>query len=304
MENNGKEGKITETPSATPEKSGITDGDMESLSEQIEQAIDEMDSDTGDNAPADDSQEAVTVAEDEEEPKADDDNQEETPASGIEDALVERAVKAGISLADAKSFTSNEVLERIVASIEAKAPKPDAPNGDEDNAAKGEGHDVSDLPPELSEDDGYDPGIVSAFNSMRSMLQKQSELIAKLSNENWEEKSNSIFGSLIDTLDESTRKGLDDSARGKLREQFEVLAAGYQSRGSKKTIKEVFDEAVKLSVGDIVAKAKADEKAVALQKRKSLALAKPGGESGARGNPRSDDDGMSELVDILNQKFM
>lgn len=290
-----------ETSNTNEEKSDTVATDMESLSEQIEQAIDEMDSDTHDSAPAEVSQDAETAAADIQEPKAEE-QKDENPAPAIEDALVERAVKAGMSLADARSFTSSEVLGRIVESMEAKAPRPDAPNGDEENPAAGEDHDDSGLPPELSEDDGYDPGIVSAFNAMRSMVQKQNETIARLSRESLAGKADSYFNSLVGTLDESVRKGMDDSAKTNLRDKFELLVAGYRASGQDKDIKDVFAEAAKLALGNAPAKAAEEKRAAALEKRKSLALAKPGSERANR-KPTGDDDGMSELVDILNSKF-
>jgi hypothetical protein len=291
------------TPNTNEEKSDTVATDMESLSEQIEAAIDEMDRDETEAAPADDSQEQPSVAEDKGEAAAEE-TKEDTPAEpkAIDDALVERAVKAGISLSDARSFASSEVLERIVASMETKADTTDAPKGDEDNAAAGEDHDVSGLPPELSEDDGYDPGIVSAFNAMRSMVQKQSEVIATLSRENLAGKADSYFNSLVGTLDESVQKGLDESARTNLRDKFELLVAGYRASGQDKNIKDVFAEAAKLALGDAPAKAAAAKRADALEKRKGLALAKPGSERAIR-KAAGDDDGMSELVDILNSKF-
>lgn len=301
MENNGKEGKITETSVTNPENVDTIETEQGNLFEEIEKAMEELEETEAKAAPADDSRDEPTPAEEEatvDEPK------EETPPAAIDDALVERAVKAGISLSDAKSFASSEVLSRIVDSIEAKGKGAQGADGGGDgDSAAGAGHEESVLPAELSEEDGYDPGIVAAFNGMRKMLQQQNETIANLSRERATKERDSYFDSLVGTLDEPVRKGLDDSSRKRLRDQFDVLVSGYVSLGMEKNIDDVFKEAAKIALGAEMAKASSDRRAEALEKRKSLALARPGGEGGARTTKGNDDGDEAELVAILNQKF-
>jgi len=117
--------------------------------------------------------------------------QEETPAGGdgngddggdandaptIPDELVERAVKAGISLADTRTFTDPKVLERTIALVEKSGPKPDTT--DDGNKGGGDEFSADNLPAELSEDD-FDEDLVKAFNGMRSLVIEQGKLLAK-----------------------------------------------------------------------------------------------------------------------------
>lgn len=201
---------------------------MSDLHKEIEQA---MDADE-DKAPAP----AEVSPEDENKPDATEGDGEETVApeaetpkdddGGIPDELVERAVKAGISLADTRTFTDPKVLERTIALVEKSAPEPDTTTDDSD---KGGGDEISadNLPAELSADE-YDEGLVKSFNGMRSLLIEQGKLIAKFAKE-WD----------------SSKAEREAEAAAKAKEEAEA------------------------------------KKKAALEKRKGLALAKPGGESGA-----------------------
>ncbi len=204
-----------------------------------------------------------------------------------DDALVERAVKAGLSLADARSFTSKDSMERILAALEATASAPkekgkDAP-GDGVSAGDGEGKGGNPLDeiPELSEDEGYDEGLVAAFNGLRRLAIQQSETIRKLAEAGNAAKAADRFTKLCDTLDESVRNGMDETARATLKKQFDILSAGYKATNTEKKDADIFAEAAKLALGDRIAESAAAKRAEALEKRKSLALAKPGGEGGA-----------------------
>jgi len=98
----------------------------------------------------------------------------------ISDELIERAVKAGISLADTRTFTDPKVLERTIALVEGKStPKPDTTD---DGNGGGDGISADNLPAELS-DDEFDEGLVKAFNGMRSLLIEQGRLLAKYAKE-------------------------------------------------------------------------------------------------------------------------
>jgi hypothetical protein len=219
-----------ETPPIPEENTSTENGNipMSDLHKEIEQA---MDADE-DKAPAP----AEVSPEDEKKPDATEGDGEEAVApeaetpndedGGIPDELVERAVKAGISLADTRTFTDPKVLERTIALVEKSAPKAETKTDDGD---KGGGDEISadNLPAELSPDE-YDEGLVKSFNGMRSLLIEQGKLIARFAKE-W------------------------DSSKAE-REAEAAAKAQAQAEAKKKA---------------------------ALEKRKGLALAKPGGESGA-----------------------
>lgn len=214
------------------------------------------------------------------------------------DAQIERAIRSGLSLLDTMSIGSNEALETILSRLEGtpsgKTDKAGAA-GDDDSAGAGKGEGADDPLagiPELSADDGYDEDLVAAFNGLRRLAMQQSETIRQLAEAGATAKAQDRFTQLVGTLDESVRNGMDDSSRAALKKQYDVLAAGYKALNAEKKDTDIFAEAAKLALGDRVAQATAFKKAEALERRKGLALAKPGGEGGAgrRRGAVSDDD--------------
>ena len=213
-----------------------------------------------------------------------------------DDALFERAVKAGLSLADARSFKSKDSMERILTALEATASKPKETEGEDAPADEGSGAEGDDAQsalaqiPELSEDEGYDEGLVAAFNGLRRLAIQQSETIANLVKAGESAKAKDRFSQLVDTLDESVRKGMDAPTRSHLKKQYDILAAGYKAMNTEKKDDEIFKEAATLALGDRLSEAALKSKADALAKRRNLALAKPGGEGAARKVNGSDSD--------------
>lgn len=142
-----------------------------------------------------------------------------------DDAILERAVKAGMSLADAKALPSKEFAERILGQLEkgrtaGVGEKPDV--GGDDFPAIDFG--------DLTEENGYEPNIVRSFNSLKSVIEAQAKVIKE-------------------------------------------LRAGYSARGKEK----------------------------AVESRKNLILARPGGEK-----PRSSSgkgDAEAQILDALRAKF-
>ena len=162
---------------------------MSDLHKEIEQA---MDADE-DKAPAP----AEVSPEDENKPDATEGDGEETVApeaetpkddGDIPDELVERAVKAGISLADTRTFTDPKVLERTIALVEKSAPRKEETNADDGDKGGGDEISADNLPAELSADE-YDEGLVKSFNGMRSLLIEQGKLIAKFAKEWYSSKA-------------------------------------------------------------------------------------------------------------------
>ena len=178
---------------------------------------------------------------------------EEPAKSAIDDALMERAVKAGISLADARSFASPEALERICTALEAKGATTgaDDPAGDDKGGEPAERSASADIP-ELSEDE-YDADLVKVFNGLRSLVIQQ--------------------GETIKALTEAGKAAADEAAK-------------------------------KSAEAEEAAKAKAEaEKAAALEKRKNLRLAAPGGVPGKTRQTGGEDSDDAELIAELERKF-
>lgn len=179
---------------------------------------------------------------------------EEPAKPTIDDALMERAVKAGISLADARSFASPEALERICTALEAKGATTgaDNPAGDDKGDEGVDGGFNPESIPELSEDE-YDADLVKVFNGLRSLVIQQ--------------------GETIKALEEAGKAAAAEAAK-------------------------------KSAEAEEAAKAKAEaEKAAALEKRKSLRLAAPGGVPGKTRQTGGEDGDDAELIAELERKF-
>ena len=93
----------------------------------------------------------------------------------VGDAEIERAVKAGLSVADARAFTDKGVFERVCAALEAKnAPPADGSDKtiSKDSGKKpkdGDGDSADFDIPELTEDEEFDPKLVKLSAAVRKM---------------------------------------------------------------------------------------------------------------------------------------
>lgn len=216
------------------------------MSSQITKAVEEM--------PADDSTitdepgkeieagEAAETQPKELPPKDDGDGE---GAFSVGDAEIERAVKAGLSVADARAFTDKGVFERVCAALEAKnAPDgkiskdsgKDAKDGDEESAD----FDV----PELTEDEEFDPKLVKLSSAVRKM------------------------GDALKAMREENRTLREAVGRSKEERDAERAAA----------------------------------RAAAVEDRKNLRIAKPGGVPGTR-KAKTEEDVLAEVAGELSSKF-
>lgn len=212
-----------------------------------------------------------------------------------DDALVERAVKAGLSLADARAFTSKDSMERILTALEATAPK----TGESNDAGGDDDFSAADDDPFADVDlDEIDENIVKAMKAMSAQNAAMRKEIETLKMAGESAKAQDRFSQLVGTLDESVQKGMDAATRSHLKKQFDILSAGYKATNTEKKDADIFAEAAKLAIGDRMTESAERKKAEALAKRKNLALAKPGGEGAARRLSTISGDG-GEYADII-----
>ena len=221
---------------------------------EIEKAVETMQADESTSPAEEPKKDAPAAA-----PAEDTPPKEETPAPKadapeafeIGDAEIERAVKAGMSIADARSFKDKSAFERVCSLLEGKAAPAD---GDASKASKDSGdkpkdgdEDSADFDvPDITEDEEFDPKLVK----LGSVVRKMGDALKSLREEN-------------KALREMVGKSGEDQAE---RERKEA------------------------------------EKAAALEKRKSLRLAPPGGEPGKR-KEKTEDDVMAEVASEISSKF-
>lgn len=153
-----------------PESASTCQQNYDTMKSQIEKAVEEMPAEETIDAPEKPAEEPKGA----EAPK-----EPETPApkdGGAEaftvgDAEIERAVKAGLSVADARSFTDKGAFERICSMLEAKnAPGDKTISKDSGEKPKDGDGDSADFDiPELTEDEEFDPKLVKLSAAVRKM---------------------------------------------------------------------------------------------------------------------------------------
>jgi len=227
----------------------------------------------------------------------------------IADTLIERAVKAGLGIADARSFKTANALENVCATLE-KRTVPAKDEGGETQEEEAEDADsllaaIPDLDPE-----DYDEKVVAGFKAMKSLIAAQQNVIKGMKNEG-KSRDASWFDGQIAALgvDYVEAVGTGDRSKlvagspqaeklGELENKFSVLSAGYKAAGQDVEQKAVFNEAVQLVMGDVTEGAAEAKKRDALAKRSKLHISRP---SGADIKPKTD--ALADAADALDTKY-
>ncbi len=208
-------------------------------------------------------------------------NDKKPPA--ITDDLIERAVKAGLSLKDAKEFTNSELLARMVERLEETTkPADEKPPAGETKAGDDPAFKIDDIP-DLDPEE-YDEEVVAGFKTMKALIKQQSEELAAL-------RSGNTSGDAITTQLQKLGKEYADAApagsgeRAELEKKLRILKAGYKAAGEEVADGDLFAEAAKFVLGDVIGEKKEAQKAEQLAKRRQLHLSRP---SGSADKPKGD----------------
>jgi len=232
----------------------------------------------------------------------------ETEKIVVDDSLLERAVKSGMTLATAKTFADSESLLQVVGVLESKqSPK----SKDGDPPEEEEELSIPDLEDEdTAEADRYDPKLVSVVKSMKAMLLAQSDEIKHLKAGGMAPGGKSWFDSKVEALGEAYKDSLgvgeqspkfeQKDARSKVKTKFDVLTAGYKSAKVEMSSEDVLSEALKMVVGDVDSVASDVAKKTALSDRKKLNLQRPSPVDGKTGKKSTEEieRGIAEEIDV------
>lgn len=236
----------------------------------------------------------------------------------VSDILVERAIKAGMSISDARSFKKAEALERVCGVLEKKREssggdsagdkKDGDKKGDEDPLAA-----IPDLDPKDLDPEEYDEkviAVVGAVKALKAFVRKQQETIGGLLREG-KSRDSSWFDGQVASLGEVFAEVVGDGNRAKmdpgspqakkladLESKFNVLSAGYKAAGQEVSREAAFNEAVSIVLGDVKAKSEATLKAGKLDDRKRQHVARP---SGASVKPTTDP--LADVAGELDRKY-
>jgi len=270
------------------------DIDAETKSSDKEELSDE---DLSDN---DDSEDDISEDEDGDGDKSKDDksDRDDAPISDeLSDDLLTRAVKAGLSIKEARKFSSSETLEMVCERLELLNHEE---SNDEDDEYSEEN--ISDEDPLASikdlDPDEYDESVVNNFKALKQIIRKQSETINALVSANKGDRS--WFDSKVSGLDDSVLKELEKSPekRDALKEQYDILIAGHESSGKVVDRDRIFEAAVAIELGDIKTKVTRQKKSDKMKNREEKFLARPGG-----ANTKPKGDLFQDTAAMIEQRF-
>lgn len=228
---------------------------------------------------------------------------QETPVKpeapkGPSDEVLSRAVLAGIPLAEARQFASDDSLLRVVGAIHDAAGTGDEPDGKAGEEAE-EKDPFADLP-ELDPEE-YDPKLIKTFEAMKSALKSQNETIkgfrqqqeesAQAANEAAARDVEQWFDKQVESLGEEFTEALGEGAmsaldrgssqyakRDEIASRMAIILAGYQATGQQAPPREdVFNEAARLVLHDQFVSARERKLAKDLESRAGQHIARPGG---------------------------
>lgn len=212
------------------------------------------------------------------------------------DAIIERGVRAGLSMQDILAMPNAEFAERMVATAEKAAGiSPTNKETEQDGAGKEPADELGKTIEEMEQDGGYDANMLKM---LKGLYAENKSLKASRDTE----AKKTFFDTQFGGLDESVRSHVDAVRKSQLKSTFDMLKAGHAAQGDKATDEQVFQEAAKLALGDLMGKAAEERKAAAISQRRNLILARPGGENGHRkaGTPASEEDIAAQLCEAFN----
>jgi hypothetical protein len=223
------------------------------------------------------------------------------PDEGPDEALVEKAIRLGMTTKMAKSL--GDELPAAVELLEKRSPSGN-PGGEEkpkDPPAAQDADDSVEIP-DLPENADYDPEILKVFKAQKEQIVKLAAEVRTLRSagesakeETWIERQ---FGALGEDYRESLGiGGTPTEAQAKTREaverRFKVLKAGYKAEGIDIADEDCFKEAV-----SSVAEARPG-KSKKLAERGQMALARPGRDTSthSRGSEPTDEEKLAADID-------
>ena len=267
----------------------------------VEVAVTEIEKERKERNP-DDKDENETVVEEVEKPEVVVDPPV-VDATAITDELVERAVKAGMSISDAKTFQKADALGRMCDMLEKGSKKADEVKvvDEVDPLAA-----IPDLDPEK-----YDEQVVAGFKAMKDIIRTQQAAIKAGQSEGGKAQATSWFDGQVAALGSAFAESVGTGDRAKLdpngpqvkklaelEGKFDVLKAGYKAAGKEVDGAIVFKEAVAFVLGDVQAKADSSVKARGLGERRNLHIQRP---SGVTAKPQAD--AFGDVAAALDKKF-
>lgn len=231
----------------------------------------------------------------------------------VTDSHVERAVKAGMSISDAKSFKDAKALERICGIMEKNSKPPEKPAEvvPEVDALSELDKMIAEIPVDL-DPEVYDEEMIKSNKATKAIMIAQQKLLRELVKtksdsgaSTWFDQQVTALGKdYVEAIGEGATSGLDPKSpqavkRDALLSKVKVLEAGYKAAGIEIGKSEVFREATSLVLGDVVVKAAEKARKAELEQRSSQHISRP---SGSRAVPKATPE--EETAAAIDKKFM
>lgn len=204
----------------------------------------------------------------------------------ISDSQIERAVKAGLSISDARAFKDAKALERITGILEKRS-EPEKPVAEKSTVATEDLlKQISDIPDEF-DPEMYDENFIKLAKTFKTVVGALQAQVASLKEAGLAKAEQSWFDSQVSGLGKGVVDTLDANKKANLETKFKVLEAGYKAAGQTMKREDVFAEATKLVLGDVVSVENDAAKKVA--DRSSQHISRPAGNRViAKGDPKEE----------------
>jgi hypothetical protein len=300
------------------EKAAEDKSELQTFMSGLDAAIEKQESERkppDDSAPAKKSDEEKPESEPEKgevEGDAEPPSKDGEQAPALDDAMLERAVKVGLSLADAKAVGDPAVLERLIGRLE-KTSEPEK----KDEEKKEPEEDLVAKIPDLSPDE-YDKGLVDAFKALKGVAQKLQESNKQLRQEvsrgvasrgTWVDNEVAKLGKdYAELFGEGNLAelpaGKQKAAREKLERSISFVQSEAKAEGKSVSRGDAFKQALALGFSDKVQSTKGAAAKEAAAKRSQQAMNRPRASSGqfARDTdnvPGSPAERVAEAVDAV-----
>jgi len=229
--------------------------------------------------------------------EGDDAGDENPGGNSVSDELLERAVKVGLSLQEAKKYTDASMLGHVCDRLEELSDAEDS-DGDESSGGGEAEENPLDLIPDLDPEE-VNESIVEAFNGLKEfagrLFTENKELKALSQKEvspqgTWADaKFSELGGAFEDIFGKGDFSDLPkDSSEARSRQRLErhmnFILEDAKEAGEHMTRAEAFQKALEAQYGDIIEKEKGKVAAAAAKKRSKLVLNQPRNTDGRFGS--------------------
>jgi len=230
----------------------------------------------------------------EEDPGKDEDGGEETPV--VDKLLIQRAVRAGMDLADAETISSPDVLERIVDGLEGAKTQKDDSVEDDDGVLK-----ALDLNPEE-----YDEGVVAFAKGVKGIFERQEKTIKELRDQVQRVNAGSEVSFVSKKVSEAKNlppEAKTSAGRDKISRYMKLIQDDAKKNGEKITQDEIFDRSARAVFGKEMETQKGKQMAQAAKDRSGKTVMPPRDTGSGQFTGKANDDPDSAAIKMISAKL-